>query len=278
MSRSISHGLDRALESMDLHSNIAADRLAQYLQDQDDQHRQRAQRLADELLSRKAVRKRKVITDRQKRHKLQEKRTIHERRQARRKGFPRGPPKKRCYDWMIHEGDIHYARNGSSFTAYTKIDATACHIPGYGEEYRAIGIGTVKLTASRAPDCASLCEITLHDVLHIPAMPCNGISESKMKEAGLQVVGGRCGPAVLGTDGVELFCGSMLHMFYRRVALSGLPEGECPLDEDGAPIPISLSSTNPRRVMELGSAARLIKDLRRRLGYRLLETNCEVEC
>ncbi|KAF7192120.1 hypothetical protein HII31_06506 [Pseudocercospora fuligena] len=91
------------------------------------------------------------------------------------------PKKQRCWDWVVHHGDVHYACNGASFTDYTKVDAYVYNATNPGDPIKALGIGTVKINAMRAMDSDNVCEITLHNVLHLPSMPCNGISQALLE-------------------------------------------------------------------------------------------------
>ena len=59
--------------------------------------------------------------------------------------------------------------------------------------------GTVTLTAPRAFGAPDNCSITNYDVLHIPSMPCNGISTSRLTRSGAQILRGNARTVV--TDG-----------------------------------------------------------------------------
>ena len=56
---------------------------------------------------------------------------------------------KRCWDWIFHDGDVHCARNSSSFSNYTRLNAANCQHLGLGK-HAAIGIGWNSDTHSSA--------------------------------------------------------------------------------------------------------------------------------
>lgn len=191
--------------------------------------RAEAQQIADHLFSRRRRLQAKQDTfqkviDKHRREKRWDRRKQVERLRARRGGplfrktTPESqitrihkivePPKSRCWDWILHSGDIHYAKNASTFLHYTKIDAYAHNIPPNSPPIKALGIGTVKVNAMRALDSENICEITLHDVLHIPQMPCNGISQMKLEEMGLRIWTGEEGLQVCEPSGAWMFCGT----------------------------------------------------------------------
>ena len=139
-------------------------------------NRKKAEELAAEILGWKAD--------------FQEERRKGGRRRQLRKRLVRrrqGKEQKRCWDWMLHQGNVHYACNASSFPTYTKLTSTHSERLGLGT-YGAIGIGTVNLAAPRAYGAPDVCTITLFDVLHVPSMPCNGISTLRMAKAGTDVL------------------------------------------------------------------------------------------
>ncbi|KAK4615985.1 hypothetical protein CLAFUW4_10763 [Fulvia fulva] len=70
-----------------------------------------------------------------------------ERRAIRKQARPRGDPKVRCWDWMLHNGDMHHARNGSAFDTYEKINEEVSTPLALGDGIKAVGIGTVRLEA-----------------------------------------------------------------------------------------------------------------------------------
>lgn len=122
-------------------------------------------------------------------------------KQARRRKAER---QERCWNWLLQDGNVHYACNGSSFATYTKLDA-AQSVRILGQD-GAIGIGAVNLVVPRAHRAPDVCSITLFDVLHIPAMPCNGISIPRLRRAGAGVLKGPDRTVVLhGAEVAQLF-------------------------------------------------------------------------
>lgn len=183
---------------------------------------------------------------------------------------------------MIHDGDVHYARNASSFQTYTRIDINANDAMGLGDS-RAIGIGTVFLKAKRTDDSDEVTGLTLHDVLHISDMPCNGISYSKLQDANLGFTTESFSAlVVMNPSGVPLFHARHEYGLY-RVVLDQEPVGESPLAEFDAESSdlkdyLSLTAEDTERIARLGQAARVIQDAELRPGFRPWKDGFEVEC
>jgi len=164
---------------------------------------------------------------------------------------------------MLHDGNVHYARNGSAFRSggYTKLDlptTTRLDI----EDFGAIGIGTVDLMAQRAVGAPDICAITLHDVLHIPAAPCNGISIEKLEAADVHVATGEGGCVMTQKQTTEqLFAGTRVGWLF-RVALYGEPAEDSSLHEMELVRPSAASLlAREEKLVRLGDAARLFQDI-----------------
>ncbi|BCS23895.1 uncharacterized protein APUU_40339S [Aspergillus puulaauensis] len=93
----------------------------------------------------------------------------------------------RCWDWILVPGNMHYAKNRSSFRTYRRA-------PGKINKNRVLGVGTVELKVQRAPDDQRPNTLVLEDVLHLPNAVCNGLCVGKYREGnpgdGMEVAGG----------------------------------------------------------------------------------------
>lgn len=81
---------------------------------------------------------------------------------------------QRCWDWIVVQGSIHFARDRAFFTTYKSLQNTTT--PSASSAPRpVIGIGTVKLevVTSTQPN-ATIRTITLKNVLHMPTALYNG--------------------------------------------------------------------------------------------------------
>ena len=165
-------------------------------------------------------------------------------------------PDARCWDWMLHSGNVHYACNSSTFSSYTKIDMEAGAILGFDERV-VFGIGTVNLVARRSQESDEMCTITLHDVLRIPSMLCNGISESRLCDAELSVAKSKFGVQISHPQtGLQLCHGTRFRDMH-KLALVGDPQGESLLEQAGEFMSISVSAKE-EEVARLGRAVREI--------------------
>lgn len=260
------------------HSNLGRkhqQRLAQQILGKDN-----PERIAQAILgSQNRQRKAQTLFEKNRIQKTKKNKKQSERRRAR--GTP-AQPYRRCMDWMVHSGDIHYARNSSSFYSYTRIDAKASRSLELGD-VRALGIGTVFLQARKEADSDEVTGLRLHDVLHIPSMPCNGISFSRLQAANLEYETDVHGDFVAKNPSqVPMFHGMHEYGLY-RLALDQDPIGESPLavshdEHDDLSNALSLSAKNTKKIAKLGQASRDIDDIERRDGFRPWKDGFEVEC
>ena len=256
-----------------------------------------AQILADVLFS-KANRERakrdtfKRIHDRRRIEKRQRNRIVRDRRNARVERKPDSrrrqvrtlelalKPKIRCWDWVVHDGDIHYACNASSFSTYTKVDAYVHNISGEGAPVKAIGIGTVNLTAMRALESDNVCEIVLHNVLHLPKMPCNGISLARLEAEEVSMVVWKTARDLQVTEptGAWMFCGTREGNLH-RVAIHDDVGRASTLDRGLRLRDVSLCASDPERIATLGEAERKIHAVKEERGFRIdTGPHTKVEC
>ncbi|KAK5112853.1 hypothetical protein LTR85_011080 [Meristemomyces frigidus] len=179
--------------------------------------RKDAQKLVDDILG-KRKRQPKLDADIFGKRRKKENKEAQRRQRARLVARPHGNPQSRCSDWMLHDGNVHYVRNGSAFRkrGYTKLDLQTRTRLGF-EDFGALGIGTFDIVSHRGVGAPDLCAITLHDVLHIPAAPCNGISVTKLRDAGLEVMLRRDGCVMAQKQTTEqLFAGTRVGRLFRQ--------------------------------------------------------------
>ncbi|PYI25132.1 hypothetical protein BP00DRAFT_410219 [Aspergillus indologenus CBS 114.80] len=92
-----------------------------------------------------------------------------------------------CYDWMIVQGNCHYARDRAAFTSYRPVTTVRLQTNIFNpmEELEVAGVGTVELPVARslAPsnpfanhDHPNTHTLVLENVLHIPEAVCNGFN------------------------------------------------------------------------------------------------------
>ncbi|PYI02959.1 hypothetical protein BO78DRAFT_375932 [Aspergillus sclerotiicarbonarius CBS 121057] len=83
-----------------------------------------------------------------------------------------------CHDWMIVQGNVHYARDRAHFTSYRPVTLRLKNnIFNPTEELQVAGIGTVQIPAVRSLDNPfDTHTLTLDNVLHIPEAVCNGFN------------------------------------------------------------------------------------------------------
>ncbi|KAL4922761.1 hypothetical protein BDW62DRAFT_2713 [Aspergillus aurantiobrunneus] len=146
--------------------------------------------------------------------------------------------KNRCWDWILVPGNMHWAKNRSSFRTYRRA-------PSRIDNNRVLGVGTVELRVRRAPDDDRPNTLVLEDVLHMPGAVCNGLCLGKYREGNpgddLEVGGDgegeRCHCQVWSEGrehGEALWYGEEYHGC-SRVALWGDPRGSSGLgDRDRA--------------------------------------------
>ncbi|KAK5747432.1 hypothetical protein LTR17_000073 [Elasticomyces elasticus] len=182
-------------------------------------------------------------------------------------------PKERSYHWMLHEGNVHYARNASSFRSYTKINLRSKVYFG-GETYGVLGIGSVELIAEDAYHKSRPCAITLHHVLHIPIAPANGISIPMLRKAGVAVSNSPDRWDLVRNDDedAQLSWAVRIHSMF-RLCLWDMEK----MDLDWLPVPIELDTHSPgsadcfadaHEVEKYGQAGRIIDNLEYWTGNR----------
>ena len=147
----------------------------------------------------------------------------------------KNPPRRRCWDWIVTNGDYHYAKNRSSFKEYRRIKAKVGLT-------RVIGIGTIELQVERKD--STTYKLVLEDVLHTPSAICNGFVPSLTD----------CTQVWSATDSVEGKDESGQSLWYTRgfyglpkLVLVNNPEGESGIEraktttKSRTKIPFSLS-------------------------------------
>ncbi|PLN81657.1 hypothetical protein BDW42DRAFT_193562 [Aspergillus taichungensis] len=86
------------------------------------------------------------------------------------------PPTK---DWMVVQGNAHYARDLSTFLpgSYRPTHQTLSHnIFDPSSELHVAGIGSVRIPVQTGPAPTDTNVLELHDVLHVPEAVCNGFN------------------------------------------------------------------------------------------------------
>lgn len=142
----------------------------------------------------------------------------------------------RCWDWMLVNGNSHYAKNRSMFSSY-------CRAPCQVGLTRVLGVGTVNLETVRDPDDPRPYTLRLENVLHIPEALCNGISVDKLvreEDLDLDVIEEEDGHGRLccKQTGEPVFYGTS-HCGVQRLVLAGDPQGESYL-KDGVEYMLSV--------------------------------------
>ncbi|KAF7971396.1 hypothetical protein HWV62_21234 [Athelia sp. TMB] len=176
-------------------------------------------------------------------------------------------------DWMAVSGEVHYARNRSSFSEYTPISAIASNIVPGLPSMRVIGIGTVRLQVLKRKGSDDANEIVLKGVMHIPTAVCNGFhAMNYMRESGNGLTladdcwqgfsvardGSHQREPVWYAEDVGLFDIGGLG----RLKLAGIPQGESPVagspDTQDAAFSLSIILTEEeRRVVDSLKEARV---------------------
>ncbi|KAI7481683.1 hypothetical protein KC351_g6219 [Hortaea werneckii] len=90
------------------------------------------------------------------------------------------PSTRPCYDWYLHSGNVHFARDRSTFTSYVPLDATTLRSVAFDQTIGAVGIGYVELQVKVSPRSNEIRTLQLRDVFHIPTAPCNGLSDMEI--------------------------------------------------------------------------------------------------
>ncbi|KAL4780901.1 hypothetical protein BJX76DRAFT_360422 [Aspergillus varians] len=102
---------------------------------------------------------------------------------------PKNPSSTKSHDWILVPGNMHYAKNRSTFRTYRRA-------PGKIGKNRVLGVGSVELKVRRGPgpDEDRPNTLVLDDVLHLPNAVCNGLCVGKYQERnpgdGIEVCGG----------------------------------------------------------------------------------------
>lgn len=168
------------------------------------------------------------------------------------------PERRRCWDWIVSSGNVHYAKNRSSFKSYRHISLEVQTSNGI---IRIIGVGRVELKA-KLPESDEISELVLKNVLHVPDALCNGFSPSRLKssyfERGNNVIGG-------DKDEEALCCVEEFHGLSRLV-LEGNPQGESPLAQAeqnsklGFNLSLSLEEKDRLRLPHMPKSSTIAKD------------------
>ncbi|EAW08320.1 uncharacterized protein ACLA_030530 [Aspergillus clavatus NRRL 1] len=155
----------------------------------------------------------------------------------------------RCWDWIVVDGNCHYAKNRSTFRSYRRA-------PGRIGRSRVLGIGTVELEVQRAPRDPRSNKLVLEDVWHMPDARCNGLSAPTYKAANpplsVETQGEHC-QAKKEEDGEAQWFGDP-YCGLSRVVLAGNPEGDSYL-RDGQGHMLDVSAT-PEELSKLHSRVR----------------------
>ncbi|KAK5711038.1 hypothetical protein LTR15_012684 [Elasticomyces elasticus] len=161
-------------------------------------------------------------------------------------------PKERSYHWMLHEGNVYFG----------------------GETYGVLGIGSVELIVEDAYHKSRPCAITLHNVLHIPKAPANGISIPMLRTAGVAVSNSQDRWNLVRNDDedAQLSWAVRIHSMF-RLCLWDMDK----MDLDISPVPKELNThssgsadcfADAREVEKYGHAGRVIDDLEYWVGTR----------
>ncbi|RAH48850.1 uncharacterized protein BO95DRAFT_439962 [Aspergillus brunneoviolaceus CBS 621.78] len=98
-----------------------------------------------------------------------------------------------CYDWMIVQGNCHYARDRAAFTSYRPVTTVRLQTNIFNpmEELEVAGVGTVEIPVMRSltdptnpnhnpfdntQSNTNTHTLVLENVLHIPEAVCNGFN------------------------------------------------------------------------------------------------------
>ncbi|KAK5675335.1 hypothetical protein LTS10_012101 [Elasticomyces elasticus] len=171
-------------------------------------------------------------------------------------------PKERSYHWMLPKA-----------TSYTKINLRSKVYFG-GETYGVLGIGSVELIAEDAYHKSRPCAITLHNVLHIPKAPANGISVPMLRKAGVAVSSSPDRWDLVRNDDedAQLSWAVRIHNMF-RLCLWDMEK----MDLDKLPVPVELNTyssgsadcfADAREVEKYGHAGRIIDNLEYWTGTR----------
>ncbi|KNG87515.1 hypothetical protein ANOM_003811 [Aspergillus nomiae NRRL 13137] len=134
----------------------------------------------------------------------------------------------RCWDWIVTDGNCHYAKNRSTFRSYRRA-------PGKIAGSRVLGVGSVELRVRRRSGDGEINTLVLDNVLHMPNARCNGLSLPKYREthplAGVDGEGDHV--EARSDDGSEPEWYAERYHGLPRVVLAGEPQGESHLSDDG---------------------------------------------
>ncbi|KAK3630338.1 hypothetical protein LTR56_017514 [Elasticomyces elasticus] len=158
-------------------------------------------------------------------------------------------------------------------SSYTKINLRSKVYFG-GETYGVLGIGSVELIAEDAYHKSRPCAITLHNVLHIPKAPANGISIPMLRKAGVAVSNSPDRWDLVRNDDedAQLSWAVRIHSMF-RLCLWDMDK----MDLDILPVPKELNThssgsadcfTDAREVEKYGHAGRIIDYLEYWVGTR----------
>lgn len=80
-------------------------------------------------------------------------------------------------DWYLHGGNVHFARDISSFATYTALKDKFARTPNSSFPPKSmVGVGRVFVPV--LDQSGRTVRLRLENVMHIPSLPCNGISRS----------------------------------------------------------------------------------------------------
>ncbi|RMX89192.1 hypothetical protein D0869_01061 [Hortaea werneckii] len=85
-----------------------------------------------------------------------------------------------CYDWYLHSGNVHFARDRSAFTSCVPLNETTLSSVAFDQTVGAVGIGHAELRVKVSPQSHETRTLQLRDVFHIPTAPCNGLSDREI--------------------------------------------------------------------------------------------------
>ncbi|KAI7508881.1 hypothetical protein KC347_g5746 [Hortaea werneckii] len=145
-----------------------------------------------------------------------------------------------CYDWYLHSGNVHFARDRSAFTSYVPLDATTLRSVAFDQTVGAVGIGHVELHVKVSPQSNETRTLQLRDVFHTPTAPCNGLSDMEIGiEHDLTVSYGRPYWKMYSSEPEETpFCYGVTDRLFRLERADGLP-GSQVRDDTGTLFSIS---------------------------------------
>ncbi|MCJ1476639.1 hypothetical protein MMC13_005307 [Lambiella insularis] len=83
-------------------------------------------------------------------------------------------------EWVVHDGNCHYAKDRSSFLNYTKVIYCIGMCSPSQAGIEVVGKGTVKLKFFCELQSMGICELIFRNVFHIPSAKFNGFSSKRL--------------------------------------------------------------------------------------------------